>query len=333
MIARRLLTASLAAMLVASAWSAGAASPAKRPTLKPQVIVKTDVITLGDLVEEAGAAAGRPVFQAPALGRVGTIQVSRIEEAALLAGLADLETAGMSQIVVSRAARTISRSDIETVLSEALRNRHQLDQPDLSLTYETEASFLVEAEAKAPLTITELSYDPKVRRVEATLSVADSRSSTLKPFRVSGQVLDMTEATILAADVARGATLRPSDIRIERRPRSDLPAAGMADPAEVAGRAARSALRAGTVLREQDLVRPALVERNSMVTVIYEAPGLSLSMRGKALAAGALGDSVPVVNPQSKRTVQGTVVGPSKVVVGQAAPGALAAIPAGGSAQ
>ena len=42
-------------------------------------------------------------------------------------------------------------------------------------------------------------------------------------------------------------------------------------------------------------------------------PGILLTVRGKALEAGAVGDVVSVLNIQSNRTVQATVIGPGRV--------------------
>ena len=50
------------------------------------------------------------------------------------------------------------------------------------------------------------------------------------------------------------------------------------------------------------------------------APGLYLTGRGKALENGTEGDTVNVLNLQSKRTVQGIVIGPGQVSVSIAAP-------------
>ena len=47
--------------------------------------------------------------------------------------------------------------------------------------------------------------------------------------------------------------------------------------------AARRALRAGQPLRSADLMKPELVQRNETVTLVYEVPGIVLTMRGKAL--------------------------------------------------
>ena len=56
------------------------------------------------------------------------------------------------------------------------------------------------------------------------------------------------------------------------------------------------------------------------MTLIYEVPGIMLTVRGKAAEGGAEGDVISVVNEQSKRTVQGLVVGPGRVVISTGSP-------------
>jgi flagella basal body P-ring formation protein FlgA len=50
---------------------------------------------------------------------------------------------------------------------------------------------------------------------------------------------------------------------------------------------------------------------------VFEVPGITLTARGKALSAGAEGDTIDVLNPHSKRVLQATVRGPGTVVVGR----------------
>ncbi len=76
---------------------------------------------------------------------------------------------------------------------------------------------------------------------------------------------------------------------------------------------ARRALRPGQPLRSADLTKPDLVQRDQGVTLIYEAPGIYLTMRGKAMENGAEGDVVNVLNLQSKRTISGIVIGRGQV--------------------
>ena len=43
------------------------------PRLKPQAIVASDVVRIGDLIENAGVAASTPIFRAPDLGQTGAV--------------------------------------------------------------------------------------------------------------------------------------------------------------------------------------------------------------------------------------------------------------------
>jgi flagella basal body P-ring formation protein FlgA len=78
---------------------------------------------------------------------------------------------------------------------------------------------------------------------------------------------------------------------------------------------ARRQLRAGQAVKTADIVKPDFVQRDQSVTLTYEAPGIYLTMRGKALENGAEGDVVTVMNLQSKRTLSGTVTGRGQVSI------------------
>ena len=56
------------------------------------------------------------------------------------------------------------------------------------------------------------------------------------------------------------------------------------------------------------------------MTLVYEVPGIILTVRGKAIDGGAEGDVISVLNEQSKRTVQGVVVASGRVVVSTGSP-------------
>ncbi|MFD0935841.1 flagellar basal body P-ring formation chaperone FlgA, partial [Methylobacterium trifolii] len=65
---------------------------------------------------------------------------------------------------------------------------------------------------------------------------------------------------------------------------------------------------------------PELVGRGETVTIVYETPGISLSMRGISNDAGRMGATVNVVNVASKKVLPATVIGQGRVSVGPAAP-------------
>ena len=76
-------------------------------------------------------------------------------------------------------------------------------------------------------------------------------------------------------------------------------------------------------------MKPELVQRNETVTLVYQVPGIMLTVRGKATEGGAEGDVISVLNEQSKRTVQGVIVGPGRVVISTVARRLAANLPRG----
>jgi flagella basal body P-ring formation protein FlgA len=57
------------------------------------------------------------------------------------------------------------------------------------------------------------------------------------------------------------------------------------------------------------------VARNANVTLVLKSGGMTLSALGRAVDEGARGETVRVINVQTKRTVEAQVVGPDTVLV------------------
>ncbi|HEY8567097.1 MAG TPA: flagellar basal body P-ring formation chaperone FlgA [Beijerinckiaceae bacterium] len=299
--------------------------PTMAATLKGDVVASADVLKLGDLVEGLpAAAAAKPAFRAPALGESGTIQARRIVEAAEAAGITGVETQGRAQVTISRAARRIGAAEIEAAVKAALE-RQQVDARPLSILFEgTPPALLVAPEVTVPVTAEDVTFDRRSRRVTATVWVGPSPAERRAVARVAGSAVELVEVAVLSRPLARGEALLTADLATERRPREQVPTNAAADASGLAGRVARRALPAGTLLRAADLARPEVVVRGEPVTMIYEIPGMSLSTRGRANESGAVGDVIAVLNPQSKRTVQAVVTGPGRVSVSAALPGPIA---------
>jgi flagella basal body P-ring formation protein FlgA len=79
-------------------------------------------------------------------------------------------------------------------------------------------------------------------------------------------------------------------------------------------------MQGGHPLRAADLMKPNLVLRNETVTLVYEAPGMVLTIRGKANDSGTEGDVIGVLNEQTKRVAHGVIIGPGRVAVTNGSP-------------
>ncbi len=97
------------------------------------------------------------------------------------------------------------------------------------------------------------------------------------------------------------------------------PADAPSDADAVIGMAAKRPLRAGAVVAARDIGAAQVVKAGEIITVLYEAEGISLSLQGKAMAAGGVGETIAVLNTTSKKSIQAVVTGAGQAVVGPAA--------------
>jgi flagella basal body P-ring formation protein FlgA len=306
---------------LALAFSIAAAAPAyAAPTLRAEALVSGELVTLGDLVDDAGGRAGIALFRAPAPGSTGSVPAETIIDAARRAGAGDISAGGVSEVAVTRASRRIAAAEIEFMIADRAAAELRAAPENLEVRLDAgEASLHLASEVTGALVLTRFVIDPRSGRFEASLD-ADGRSSAA-PLRVTGSAVGTVEVAVPARPLGRGDILSASELRTERWPRAQAQDAIPA--AEAAGLSARRPLREGQPLRRADLMRTQHVERGAAVTMIYAADGLSLTLRAKALASGAQGDVIAVQNLQSKRVVNAVVSGPSQVTV-TAAPTALA---------
>ncbi len=114
-------------------------------------------------------------------------------------------------------------------------------------------------------------------------------------------------------DIARGETIAEFDLVYGTIP-ADTVFSGIATSAEMLrGMEARRVLRAGEIVRATDVRHPIVVAKGSIVTMTFEAPGVTLTASGRAMSEGGVGDTVTVQNPASFRQVSVVITGPGAV--------------------
>lgn len=320
------------ALLAFAAAPQAAHAASSRPVLKAEALVSGDLVRIGDLVDNAGIIANEPIFRSPDLGMTGSVPAAAVVEAVRAHALIGLDTAGLSEVKVTRAARMIPAKAVEEEVARALSEQYQLGPAkDITVSFDR----MLRAMYVAPSAIGEphvsrLTYDARSSRFDAEVEVPTGTSDR-GILRLGGRAQATVEVVVLTRAIERGAVIKDSDIEIERRPRAEFGRETVRERDRAVGLAARDNLQAGRPLRTADLMRPEVVSRNEMVTLTFDMPGITLTVRGKALEAGAEGDVISVSNEQSKRVLQGVVVGPGRVAISGGSPRLAANLPAIGA--
>jgi flagellar basal body P-ring formation protein FlgA len=292
----------------------------KAPVLHATVTVASDVVRIGDLIDNAGSAAQVAVYRAPDLGTTGAIPTAQVLATLRAHQVIGVNAKDIKEVSVTRLARNIAAKDIEAAVAKALEHRSGLgDADNLALGFDRDLQDLhLEANNTGDMQPTSVRVDQRSGRFDVTFEIAND-SSMPTQLRYTGTAIETVQAAVLTRDVERTEVLKSSDIMIERRPRAEVGSdAAVRDQA--VGMQMRHGMRAGRPLRVADLVRPDLVQRDQTVTVIYQTDGIYLTTRGKSLDSGTEGDVVSVINAQSKRTVTGVVTGRGQVTIQVATP-------------
>lgn len=307
----------LAALLLAAAPLHAEPAPENvGPSLRESAIIMSDVVRIGDLVDNAGTASQIAIYRAPDLGTTGVLRTTQLIETLRANQVIGVATHNIKEITITRASRALSAKDVEQQVAKALERRSGLgDAADIAITFDRELRDLqLDPALTGELMPVAVRYDSRSRRFDVLFDIASDTSSTPAKLRFTGFAVETVQAAVLMRPIGRNEIIKASDLNVERRPKAEV--GGDAIPLEQAiGMQTRRAMRIGDALRSSDLAKADLVTRDQTISLVYETPGLYLTSRGKALEAGTKGDTVSVLNLQSKRTVQGIVVGPGQVAI------------------
>lgn len=131
----------------------------------------------------------------------------------------------------------------------------------------------------------------------------------------AGAATGMHLAPVLAQPIARGEVIRGESLVMQEIKRSPAGIDYITDSEALIGMAAKRPLRAGVPLRMTDIAQPKIILKGELVTVAFEAPGLILSVRGKALEDAVQGQTIRVLNTQTSRPLEGAAASAGYVLV------------------
>ncbi len=281
-------------------------------TPRPHVLVEDASIRLADLFDGAGARGMAALGAAPPPGRRLTIETAQLAAIARAHGLAWRPLTGTERVVVERPGRSLSREEIEDVLRAEFARSGLDAETELELPGFQPPS--VPLSAFVQLSAEQAHFDPSTRRFSVTLVVMAEGMPTLRQ-RLAGRAIVTQTVVVATRRLALGETIAASDVRLARMRTERVRPGATTALAQAVGQQARRPLNAEQPVMGSDIGAPILIEKNSLVSLTLDSPGLSLMVQGRALEAAARGQTVPVMNLGSRTIVEGTAVAPGRVQV------------------
>ena len=158
------------------------------------------------------------------------------------------------------------------------------------------------------------SRESRSRRLAATAHGSSRGART----EVVGRAFEVVETPVLRQRMRRGEIISEDDVVWTELRADRLPPTTITSTATLVGRTPRRTLRAGTPIRAGDVHVPIMVKKGTAITMSYRTAAMVLTAPGRALDDGALGDTIRVLNSQTKIVVDATVSGDGQVSVAPA---------------
>jgi len=316
---KRMPAAALAAVAGCLLWAAAGLAGAAGPTsvrCHEQADIAADQILLGDIARVDG---GDETFvrrlEAVVIGRSPLPGKTRaLDRAAILTRIkqsgidpAPLDLQIPSDVLVTRAAVTLGRDQIEQIVREYIQQQaagaadelrikeirigEPVVLPQGPLTSRVVAPKNTEWAGTIPLSVVfNVGAEPE-KRVWATVSIERT-----------------TRVVVARRPLGRYKPIDDDDLEVKAVDAAGLPADCITQPETVIGKRTRRPVDTGTVLRPELVEFPPLVKNGDRVRIIAETSGLRITAFGQVKQKGGQGELVQVMNLDSNKVVYARVI-------------------------
>jgi flagella basal body P-ring formation protein FlgA len=219
-----------------------------------------------------------------------------------------------AKVVVTRNYIEISQEKIKILVSDYIQKNILKDHADGSIKDIQVADSLKLPNGRITFKI----IPPRNRDLLGKIPFSvhfDVNGKLYKRVWATATVEVLAEVVITKKPVGRHKPITEDDIELLKMDLAKLPSGVITDPEAVLGKRTRRAVGAKTVLRADLVESPPLVKRGDVVVIIAETSGLKITALGQAKKKGRLGESIPVMNYDSKKILYARVLDSSTVKV------------------
>jgi flagellar basal body P-ring formation protein FlgA len=157
----------------------------------------------------------------------------------------------------------------------------------------------------------EFSLSQPLTQRQNTVQIRCNTSDSWQLY-VPVRIDEIVQAVIMQQNIAAGSLITADMLITEQRERRFVRGTLVSDASTVLGARSKRSLSMGQILTLQDL---CLVCKGDIVTISVSDNGLSVAATGIAQADGSLGDTISVLNQQSKRAISAQVIAVNLVQV------------------
>lgn len=281
-------------------------------SLRPEAVISGDYIKLGDIfsgVKNAEYILG----PAPAPGKDMVLNARTLYKIAAALDVEWSPSSSAEQIVLKRHATVIPETEIQSAIEDKIRQSGSADKFTVNFIT-APGDIVLPVEEQTTLAVTAFNFDPQKNTFHAVV-VAPSAEKPLKRLNLSGRIERLVSVPVLKNTLKNGDIIGALDIDYIDIAENHIANGAIINEKDLINMTPRRLVQAGKPVISNELQPPKMVERGDLITLVFANGPMILTVKGKSLQPGSLGDTIRVSNAESNKNLQGIVTAHREVTI------------------
>ncbi len=278
--------------------------------ISDKIEVNSSIIHLGDIFDVTPILADEKLFQAPPLGRTAILPINSLLKIANKYELNWKNEAQIAQITITRKTKTIDADLIKKIISQHAVNAQHIANATGNTRINLHDEFntiIIAMNEFGNFNISNFTYRPVSDRFTAKIEYV--KNNQRRHLNISGSIENMVRIPVFANNIKRNQVIKTSDIKYIQINHRQIAANVVLTPQEVVGKAAKNNIRAQQPISAHLLKFPDLIKQNTVINLKFNHGRIQLSLKARALTAGAKGALIKVMNLKSGKQIDAIVTG------------------------
>ncbi len=292
-----------------------AKQPLHRIEIQSRVEVDKNEVYLGDLISKQSISPEWQKFfntiyigEAPEPGSVKYVQIDLLkdflEKLIKSEGLdpKDVTLTLPDEIVVTRKSVTIPKFEIEKIFKNHVLRNAPWNKSDISITNIRYAGLPVVPAGQRRYEVIPRDHEPYLGNVTVTVNIYVNEKKA-RTLRVAGIVSLYKNVVHAKKIVNKNQIITPDAVEIRRAQITDNPSEYPETIDLVVGKKALKEIFPGEPIKLSSLDNPIVVEKGDIVKIVLQKPGLIVTAKGMVKENGHIGDTIKVMNLNSRKII------------------------------
>lgn len=297
---------------IALSWTVSSSGQAA--DLKSNIAVEGRTVNLGDLFTDTGEKSGIAVLEAPLPGKTKNISAAELARIATKYEIDWQRPDYLRRISLIRQSESIATSALNDLLLDLAIENGANAESEIRLLGRNDTLLVPVGATLADIEVESFSLSDRKDRFSTVLQVPSGGDVPVK-LSLSGTVEEVREIPVFNRSVMPGEIIKQSDLSWVRYPAKRLTARALLSSTDLVGMTVRRPARTDKPITTTDVVAPVAIAKGDAVTMMVRTKAMVLTAAGKALENGGIGDTIRVLNPKSRQTVDAKIIRTGQVEI------------------